>query len=273
LEEDPELFPYQGGKARFASSLRALFLSSGAWGHPNQIWVSDVGPWAELFKALHDEDLRQQIEPVVRALVAEATPNGPLGPKAPDLVWDRVSKGDLPTDHVELFAKLLFLQRFSFRGKAVGIRNGRWASYGLNRSSAYGAPASDSFGAIGPQGPTLLAKLSRLRNFIAHAKTGGAWLPEELSWEGWLGRTIVLLDPPYAGTLGYPSGDMTRSEAVALALAWASQPNTVVFFCESEPVEELACLGWRTRLLTEDRGSKLSAETNRAEYVTISVYR
>ena len=174
----------------------------------------------------------------------------------------------MPTDPVQLAAELFWLQRMSFSGRAVGERSGRWVTAGLNTTSAYGLPASGSFGAVHPQGNTLRRAVMRVRPYDGVSGFVGL-LTTELCCDLpiWDGPVIVLLDPPYQNTTGYPSGTLDRAEAIHVAEGFANA-GVFVIYCEAEPIATLVAKGWQARKLAEPR-KRMQGDAHREEWVTV----
>lgn len=243
-----QLVPYQGSKWSLRKQLSALLVRLGHWGSPSEIWLSDVGPFAECMAAVlgHPRAVAKELAPLVEE-----------GEQAPRALYDRLNGGTVPTDWFRSTAELLWLQRMSFSGKAVGIRDGRWRSPGYNGTSAEGVEASESFGAVMPLGGALLRAVEGIPNASIEVFGIRSTLTHRLWTSGTTpgtGKPAVLLDPPYVGTVGYPCGDMPRDEVVSLALDWHGAGADVIV-CEAEPVAELVALGWVAECIQEGKGN------------------
>ena len=226
LGADAGLMPYQGSKWRLRRELHAVLAEAGALGRPRRVVLTDTGPWGWVWPLL-------LVDPRTRSAVADALEE--LGSREPRELYDELQGAAYLRDPVGA-AQFLFLQRISYCGKAVSGLGGRWCSPGFNPVSAYGVPETERFGWVRPQVPSLVERIRALPTVeLLEADPGGP--------------AVVYLDPPYAGTTGYPDGSMSRAEVVALALRHAREGRTVLV-SEAEPVGELVAAGWRVTELT-----------------------
>lgn len=224
------LVPYQGSKW---SIRREIAAELGVDGPPHRVILSDASCWASVVATVLTAG--PDVVGCLRPLVEQ-------GSTDPRGLYARLSAKPVPDDRVERAATLLWLQRMNFSAKAVGDVAGRWKVHGLSHSSAFGKAATASFGAVRPLGPALLASVSAAPQVpIAVAERGLAEPRVD-------GPTVVLLDPPYANTTGYPSGSLSRGEVVECAMAWYAD-GAKVRVCEAEPIRELVALGWRAKHL------------------------
>jgi hypothetical protein len=253
-----KLVTYQGSKWPWRRQIEALLVRLGYWGPPSSVLLSDAAPWAvAVARTLWDP---LAVAAVLEPLVEE-------GAREPEAVYRRLQGGRVPQDQVQLAAELLWLQRMAWSGKAVGTRHGRWSAPGLNTTSARGAAKTERFGEVKPQGTALLYAVRQLRPFGDVGGLVGLWDP--LVVRGLSERPMVLLDPNYQDTTGYPDGSLTRAEVLDLAQGYHAAGATVLV-CEAEP---LPLPGWRTECLAESVGRGESSFRSRragkaAEWVT-----
>ena len=86
-------------------------------------------------------------------------------------------------------------------------------------------------------------------------------LPDDL--KGW----VMLVDPPYQGTSGYPHGDCDRATVLRLVREW-SERGAVVAVCEAEPLD---LPGWDVVQIDHARvGAKRTFSRQQSEYLTIN---
>ena len=79
-------------------------------------------------------------------------------------------------------------------------------------------------------------------------------------------HTIVYIDPPYQGTLGYPGAKgMTRAEVVDLACSWRDR-GAQVYVSEAEPLLEIPRSG--SHNLTRRASTKRHASKQQDEWLT-----
>jgi hypothetical protein len=251
------LVPYQGGKWAWRRQLADLLVRMGYWGAPSHVLLSDAAPWAVAMAAVLRDPAG--VAAVLEPLVVE-------GGRDPGGLYGRLQGGPVPSSQVQLAAELLWLQRVAFSGKAVGTRHGRWRAPGLNVTSAKGVAATNRFGEVRPLGPALLAAVRALRPFAAVSGQVGLLSPELVAG---IERPVVLLDPNYQDTTGYPDGHLSRAEVLDLAQGYHAAGATVLV-CEAEPLD---LPGWRTECLAESVGRGESSFRSRrqgkaAEWIT-----
>ncbi len=254
------LLPYQGGKWRYRHSLDALIAQLGFRGAPEEVTLFDPGPWGEVMGVVLDRRGRLGV-------IDQLTILSHLDART---VYDDLQGKTVPGDLITFTTEYLFLQRLSFSGKAVGIRDGRWSSPGFNSSSAYGLPGTERFGPVNPMIPSLIRVLEgygerfgteatvQSRRAVAAAPTAGV-----------AGPTFVYIDPPYLETTAYPNGKMSREEVVALALAW-HEAGAAVVVSEADPLPALVEEGWQTAQLYSGRQDTSPFRGKQEEWVTFA---
>jgi hypothetical protein len=222
------LVPYMGGKWPYrAEVLDAL----GITGTPDRVLLVDAGPWGDTWQALAAE--LGLVASIVETYAAEDDHG---------VVWDALRAADVPALPVSRAAVHLTLQRLAFRARPVTYAGNRWKDPGLSKTEAYGIPATETFGAVARQLPTLARRLRTLRLPGVEARRCSAMDVEPIP------GAHVYIDPPYIGTTGYdPKTDLTREDVTELARRWADVGCTVVI-SEAEPV---ALPGWRHVRLTD----------------------
>lgn len=249
------LLPYQGSKWRFRKALQAHAESLGFEGPPSRLVLTDPGPWGKALAVVLDRALLPKLIDALSDLEA-------LDPLQ---VFQGLNDNAPSAAPVRFAAEFLFLQRLAFSGKAVGIKNGRWSSPGFNRTSAYGVPKTDSFGAIGPMIPSLIRVLvdyqTDLHPVEATVECRRAEPPVFVEE-----NTLVYLDPPYAETTPYPGGDMSRVEVIELANAYRSAGAAVII---SEQCQ-LDLATWSRHQLDGGRQDRSPFRGKQQEWVTIS---
>lgn len=218
--------------------------------------LNDAGPWGTTWSALMGPDRHRTIAELVS-----------LARKDPRTVHETLAYACTPDVPWLYAAQHLFLQRTTFSGKAVGDAGGIWRSPGFSKTTGYGTPSTERFGAVKPQVPGLVRRLRAFPWWALHGDTrrgdaGELDIPS--------GRVLVYLDPPYEQTTGYPGVAMPRGSVVELALSWAATGATVVV-SEGGPVPELARSGWYTRCMRPPRGHDRSPfKAKGGEWVTVS---
>lgn len=247
------ILPYQGSKWRFRKGLEAIARELGFDGPPERVVLTDPGPWGRVMGVLLQREARQELLVELERLAATD----------PSEVFARLQGSPVPEADPSFAAEFLFLQRLSFSGKAVGTRQGCWASPGFNVSSAYGVAATDRFGEVKPMIPSLLRVLRDYDRLLldvpVEARCAPAGPPVEVR-----GRVLVYLDPPYVESTRYPDGQMTRGEVVALARAWQERGAAVIV---SEQ-HSLDLPGWRRDRLSTGRGDTSPFRGKQQEWVT-----
>lgn len=254
-----KLVPYQGGKWDLAPDLDALTRQLGFWGQPDEVLLADVNPWGEAVAMVlsNRAELLARLEPYVRF----GEHSGGLGAQ---VIFRGLDRQKVPEDRVELCAQLLYLQRMSFGGRAIGLEDGRWSTAGFNKTAGFGRAESDTFGGVRPQGQNLLRTLGQWPQFSQVSFVCGE-SPSPRRFPG--RRVLVYLDPPYEGTTGYPGAESSRAVVVALALAWASTGASVIV-SEGEAIGELVEAGWRMRQLRAGLPRKADCKNEGEEWVT-----
>lgn len=240
------LVPYQGGKGRLSKALAAFIAEHGFEGPPVAVTLTDPGPWGVVWELV--PELRHTLE------LLEAWNLGD-----PEDVFNTLNRAQL-VDRSKAWtaAAFLFLQRLTYAGKAVGFDPDfeQLQSVGINRTSAYGREATESFGEIKPMIPCLIRRVRKLAEatekpprvvgFRKGAEGGvsrGRMLHRSPAGERRQLDTVYYFDPPYQGRTGYPNGTLSRDQLVALAVQ-AADPHALVMVSESEPIQELVDLGW-----------------------------
>lgn len=250
------ILPYQGSKWRHRKQLTELAESAGFTGRPYSVKLSDPGPWGKVWAAL--------FKPRYLSGITEALQR--MSDRDPLRVFNSLQGCRAPLYPVAFAADFLFLQRLAFSGKAVGIKDGCWASPGFNKTSAYGTPATERFGAVRPMVPSLVDVLKSYEQLslpYAYVTRGEAVTP----LHGFdYSRALVYIDPPYAETTAYPSGAMTRTEVIALALAW-HEAGATVMVSEQSPLD---IPGWSRHPIHTGRSDGSPFKGKQAEWVTMS---
>lgn len=264
LGAEQSLVNYQGSKWSVRSELETVVRALGFEGPPSRVVLGDVSPIADAVALV----LRDRA-----AVLAELQPLVAAGEADPAELFARLSKEPVPEQPARRVAVLLWLQTMNYNGKAVGARveldGMRWVVHGLNKTHAYGTDATASFGRVEPQGARLLEAVARAP---ALAGAVGLWGAEAI--DPYLsGPTLGFIDPPYAGTTLYPSGNLTRSEVVAEARKLAAM-GVAVIVSEAVPIPELVADGWRPLRLrgATRKGSrqKFRRATGGEEWVTVN---
>lgn len=247
------LLPYQGSKWRYRQQIIAKLTEMGYTGLPARVWLQDApsGAWNTTWSALAAPG-------GAVAVAGHLTAWAKLDPR---VVYDCVHGWAASVDPVEFAAEHLMLQRLAFSGKSVGLKGGRWSSPGFNKTSAYGTPATGTFGAVRPLLPVLARDLVALPN-LDRIRIGE---PPPLTGTV---RRVAYIDPPYVTGTRYPDGHLTRSEVVDMALRYAESAYSVIV-SEGEPVQELLDLGWQTdRICGNMRSGESPFRGRNAEWIT-----
>lgn len=132
-----------------------------------------------------------------------------------------------------------------------------WSFRAGDPSSCWGASSAADKGARVP-----MARLARLARLAAVAASGctvysdAREIPIEV-----VGRTVVYIDPPYAGTTGY-AASLSRADVIGLACRW-SDAGAEVLISERDVVVP----GWRAARIWPG-GAQCRSEA--WEYVTLS---
>ncbi|MCA9493163.1 MAG: hypothetical protein KC621_24700 [Myxococcales bacterium] len=253
------LLPYQGSKWRFRHALTAAIGEAGVTGRPDRVVLSDAGPFGVAAPTLIDATLRAEVIQELEGFAARDARE----------VYDALHQQPVSEDPATYTAELLFLQRLSFSGKAVGDRGGRWSSPGFNTSSAYGLPGTERFGPVKPMVPSLIRVLRSYDRLHRPDELIGGRRPARAP-EGPVHRpTVVYLDPPYVDSTTYPGGELDRAGVVALARTWAEAGATVIV-SEGEPVRELVSVGWTARQIDTGRKDTSRFRGKQEEWITVS---
>lgn len=252
------LLPYQGSKWRFRKPLMARFQALGFEGAPARVALFDAGPWGVVAPTVVDACRREGVLDQLRLLAR-------LDPRA---VYEALHQQPVPADPVTYSAQFLFLQRLSYSGKAVGERDGCWVSPGFNTSSAYGLPGTERFGAVNPMIPSLIKVLEGYAAAFEAPAVSGARCPAVAPEHPVNVPTLVYLDPPYAGSTGYPGGTLGRGEVVGLARAWQAAGAHVVI-SEAEPIAALCDAGWGSERVDAGRKDTSRFRGKQEEWITI----
>ena len=245
------LVPYQGSKWKYRKAIADVFMSCGFWGVPSSATLIDAGPWGSTRSAVwgHAADVALSVE----RIDASGTPED---------VYARLSGASAPDDPIEFAAEHLWLQRLSFSGKAIGLRDGKWRAHGLNITSAHGVPASLSFGEVKPLVPALVRAL----RVLPQGRVVGACADASSAIDEAGAGDVVYMDPPYAGTTGYSQG-MSRDEVLSLA-SDAADTGARVVVSEAEP---LPLAGW-AHVQLQTRTQRMHAKSRKVatEWLTVS---
>ena len=253
------LVPYQGGKWRFRETLATLMRDAGYDGVPRRVELYDPGPWGIAAGAVIRSSTRA-------GLIDRLDLLSRLDART---VFDVLQGHRVPEDPVEFAAQFLFLQRLSYSGKAVGVRDHIWRSPGFNSSSAYGVAGTERFGDVNPMIPSLVKTLRSYSGLVEperlECRQSGAVAPLARCAE----PTIVYLDPPYSGSTAYPDAELDRAGVVALARAW-HEAGALVMISEGEAIEELVEEGWHKRNIYVGRQDTSPFRGKQEEWVTLS---
>jgi site-specific DNA-adenine methylase len=251
------IVPYQGSKWRYRQSIaQALGVDVGLL---DGLVLTDVSPWAETLDVVFSWELGR-LSWVVNDLCK-------VDPR--DL-FNLFTSRERNPDPVCAAAEFLFLQRLAFSGKAVGLKNGKYASPGFNPASAYGKLATPCFGAINPMIPSLASVLQSYTRLLKKPKFVTAFTgtanPGLLSAKD-AARSVVYIDPPYVSTTKYPDGDLTRQQVIELALSW-QETGAKVAVSEAEPIPELK--GWiQVQISSKSNGTSPFKKKNN-EFIMVS---
>lgn len=225
------LMPYQGSKWRLRrqisdtlAHLHPIFEeppSSYLWGEP--------GPWCNTLWQL-SSTTRSRVLSVLKMLER----------MDPQQAYDALQGHPVPEDGAVRAAQHLFLQRLAFSGKAVQVTDdGRWASPGFNRTSAYGTPATERFGRVKPMVGSLIETIRRLPEFGPTIAVHEGPIEETLEMLPGMGPSLVYIDPPYRGVTGY-GHQLERAHLVELVLdGMREHPQAFWAISEAEPLDHL----------------------------------
>jgi len=255
------LLPYQGSKWRYRRELEALLGELGFKGPPMAISLVDAGPWGGVWGLLGRPEERAAVVRILKELDQED----------PHTVYKRLisstARKPWTIDLAMWAAEFLFLQRLAFGGKAVSVNaDGLWRSPGFNKTSAYGTPATERFGAVRPMVRSLIEAVEALpewpANFgAAQADVTGVSLSGLVDFP-----RVVYIDPPYQGTTRYPGCTLPREEVIRIALD--AQTVSAVLVSEAEPIEGLVARGWKKHRLGVPKCGASPQQTTRQEWVT-----
>lgn len=248
------LVPYQGNKWRVRKELARCVQRLGFEGPPARVLLTDPGPWGRVLDAVLHLESREEVIEMLQYYARED----------PRAIYDGLH-GSPPSEEDTYFsAEFLFLQRLAFSGKAVGVRDGKWASPGFNRTSAYGKAATEKFSKINPMVPSMIATLESYNNDLVPCEVevrqecAGA-RPLHVS-----GPTVEYLDPPYRGLTGYPNGSMTRQEVQDLAVRRRNE-GAAVIVSEQEDIG----LGWERSCIHGGRRDSSPFRGQQEEWVSL----
>lgn len=215
---------YMGGKRTFAGPiLHGLGIRSGSG--CRDLWVADSGPPGAFWQAMADNP-----DAVTLPLRDLATSREPATVDEARALYAEMA------DRPEPWAWLV--------AAGWAFRAGQ-ANTGF-KVTPKGGPALVS--------ARLTSVATRCAKAAAAVRGARVWhdardIPVEV-----VGRTVVLLDPPYAGTTGYVGGDFPRDEVHALALRWY-EAGAEVIVTEREAVVP----DWRSVRIERGRGTGGSA--------------
>lgn len=260
------LLPYQGSKWRYRRELEAILDELGFKGPPGAVSLMDAGPWGAAWGALASPVGRPRVVKVLREL-DEQDPHTVY-----KFLTSSAARQPWQVGGWVYAAEFLFLQRLAFGGKAVSTNSeGLWRSPGFNKTSAYGTPATERFGAIRPMVRSLIEAVEALPAWPVDraAAQGDARL---VSFSGLVRSPrglpqVVYIDPDYQGTTKYPGCTLPRRDVVRLALD-AQANGCAVLVSEAEPVEELVARGWKKQRLGIPKCGASPQQTIRQEWVT-----
>jgi len=256
-----QVVPYHGSKWKVRRELES-FLSSSGFTDLQTIMLNDIGPWGRTWRALVSSQMRSDVSGRLSAMHRDYDARE---------LYDRLQGQRVPSDVVQYAAEHLFLQRISVSGKAVGTSDGRWKSPGFNKTSAYGCPPTDRFGAIKPMIPSLIGVLDSMDDLdwpneisVHQAQAYEVdVLPRRIE------SSVIYIDPPYQSTTCYPNGNIDRSSLIALA-KWWFEAGAAVIVSESEPLQPLVDEGWRAVCLRGTSSDNKPFQSKSAEWITSS---
>lgn len=266
------LVPYQGNKWRVSRQLVEILEERG-FTELQSVLLNDPGPWGPTWMALGQPQIRTRVTEILRAFC--------------DLNLDPVDlfkslRGNRSPFGGELgraphwIASFLFLQRLSAAGRSIGHKDERWQTAGCNRSSAYGTPATEKFGAVRPMLPALVEMLEAMDGLKwPECFVGSAFDLEELLidcdlFDGDPTSQVDYIDPPYVRTTGFNGGHTLSREAVVRFARERHAWGAFVLISEGEPIMELVDEGWEKRLLRGPPKNKVAGWSRVGEWVTLS---
>jgi len=247
-----QLVPRQGSKWFLRRELASLVQRLGFMGAPSRVILSDASPWARVVQQVLRLDRSHLLAELGRLVAA--------GERDPRMLHDLLHGARVPSNPTCMAARLLWLQRMAYAGKAVGVVEGRWSSPGLNPTSAYGVAATERFGEVRPLGAALLKVVNAAPTFLGIEAEVGLARPHQGT-----APTLVYLDPPYLGVTGYTGAELGRDQVVELAQAWA-RAGAVVVVSEATAVQQA---GWHAAPIgSVTQADLLFRARHRTEWVT-----
>ena len=251
-----QIVPYQGSKWKVRRELAGLLHRMG---HTDlqQITLNDIGPWGRTWKSLcHPMGLA-----IIKAKLEHYASRDPR--EVYDELQGQPLEGSCAAEH-------LFLQRLSFRGKAVGTvtvdGDEHWKSPGFNPDSAYGSNR-ENFGKIKPLVPSLIRVLGKVQDLKWPRTTVSQLDAGDVRVRRSAIPLVVYIDPPYVGTTAYPNGGLDRAAVVDLAVSWAQRGATVIV-SEQESVYQLFDHGFGSVMLKAPSSDGKLFQTKGAEVAT-----
>jgi len=223
----PLLCPYMGNKKNWAQPiLDTLGIEPGC----QLLLFNDLGPWGKTWGVIANSGQHAQLVERLKE-ISRLPARGN---------WECFKRLTVPLDPVEYAARFLCLQRWAYAGKPVSEAGRKWKVPGYCKAAADGIAATDKFGAVKPQLPTLIRRLESYTSlpWVIASDQDARTFPNKADFIG--PEDLVYLDPNYRGSTGYANG-LSRAGVVKLGHHWAAQGATVVI-SEAEPIEEL--LGW-----------------------------
>jgi hypothetical protein len=258
------LMPNWGNKWRYRKDLEAIARQMLPDCSFEVAFVSgtDPGAWGHAANVLFDARLRGTVLAHLRGMLAQ-------GPPA---AWYRDLHGRTLPIQPPLalgIARFLYMQRIAFGSKPVRwLADGTLISPGYNKTSAEGVAATDKFGAVKPQIPSML---KRLEGMTADAARIIQRAPADPHGDGEGDAQspyarLELIDPPYVDTSKYPHA-FSRERVVQRARAqrangWAGMVT------ETEPIRELLGDGWGCEEITKTRNGASPVRSKKREFVT-----
>lgn len=279
---DRPLVPYQGTKWRYRKELVRVVREMGFEGPPDRALFCDKNEmWPFAHALLLNRQSRQR---VIQRLVE-------LNEQDPRAAWDYITSATvhlkdsdgLSRARARTIGNFLFLQRMAYGGKAVATVGDshptrRWVTPGFNSTSAYGREATERFGAVLPQLPSLIRRLQRpwwgnvtlgVSTFAGMSATS---VVEKLAYKYETHerpRTLIYIDPPYQGTTSYPGARLGRPDLVSMAQR-LEEMGFRVLISELEPVEPLTHQGWLSQQIAGPSNGDAPIRSKSPEFVTYS---
>jgi len=244
----PVLYPYMGGKRRFARELLGLLdLPLFAW--PSLLLV-DAGTTADTLAAIADRELRARVLEHV----------GRWERKGRDL-WEGLASGSVPHDPAHRAAVHLALQVAAPLGRPIDHDGRTWTTPGYATVSPAGRARGFSERLTKETVARRVLEVGQAFDRCVSVRVVRA-RAEDVPVEP---ARAVYIDPPYVGVTGYRH-ELRRAEVVRLALAWAEVAE-VVGVSEHEAIPELVAQGWRAVELRG--GDDLREGQTRGEVLTL----